>query len=120
MSEASVNATGIAGEAMTAARFVDLQSDGTVDMADAAANIPLGLSAEAVAAGVNFPITTRGRGMIELGATLSAGVLVSAGADGVAAAASAVGGEFKCGPLIQGGVSGDIVEIELNFYTVNA
>lgn len=116
--ESVVQITRIAGEAMSNHRFVNVQSDETVDMADAPADIAIGVSQEAVASGIAFPVAISGVGMVELGATINAGLMVSAGTDGVAAAASTTTNEIVCGPLLQGGVDGDIVPILLSFRTI--
>jgi hypothetical protein len=116
--EASQNISLIAGEAMTISRFVDVQTDGTVDMADAPANIAMGISAETVATGIVVPVAISGVGMLELGATIAAGVMCSAGANGVGAAASTTTNEVVCGPLLEGGDSGDIVAILISFRTI--
>jgi len=115
------NITGVAGETMAIYRFVNPQSDQTWDMADVPADLVGGISAEAVASGVEFPIATFNGaiGLIELGATIAAAVMVSAGTNGVAAAASTSGGELLVGPLLVGGDSGEIVPIMMIARTVN-
>jgi hypothetical protein len=116
----SVNTSKIAGEAITKARFVDITSDETVDMCDAAADIVLGASAETVVVGDVCPITTIGEAQIELGATLAVGAMCSSGTNGVAVAASVVGGEIIVGPILKGGDSGEIGVVQMNVRTVNA
>lgn len=118
--ESSVNISRIAGENLTIFRFVNVQSDETIDMTDAPADIILGINQETVDSGVVAPVAISGVAMIELGATLAAGVMVSSGTDGVAAAASTTTDEIIVGPLLQGGVSGDIVAININIRSVDA
>jgi hypothetical protein len=110
----------IAGEALTMARFVNVQTDETVDMADVAGDIPLGICAETVVVGDVAPIAYSGVGYIELGATVAAGAMVSAGTDGVGVAASVITDEHMVGPLLQGGDDGDIVAIMINIRSVDA
>lgn len=111
---------GVAGEAMSVYRFVDPQSDQTWDMGDDATSLIGGISAEAVASGENFGIAVfdGSIGLIELGATIAAGVMVSCGTDGVAAAASTTTNQLVVGPLLEGGDSGEIVEIQMNLRTI--
>jgi hypothetical protein len=114
------NISKIAGEAITGARFVDLQSDDTIDMCDAAADLVIGVAAETVAVGVVCPVTVQGIAMVESGATLSVGDPCSSGTNGVLAAASAVGGEIIAGIVQEDCVSGDIVGVLLQVRTVDA
>ncbi len=116
--EASVNISMIAGEDLEPFRFVDVQSDETVDLATAPANIILGISQEKVDAGVVEPIAISGVAMLELGATVAAGAMVSAGAAGVGVAASTTTNEIVVGPLLEGGDDGDIVACAINIRTI--
>jgi len=118
--ESTVTINAVAGEAMSVFRFVAPQSDQTWDMADAATELISGISAEAVATGKVFPVTTFNGavGMIELGATIAAGVMVSSGTNGVAAAASTTTNQIVVGPLLVGGDSGEIVPIVLAMRTI--
>ncbi len=119
-SNSSETFPGVAGETMAIYRFVAPQSDQTWDMADAATELISGISAMAVASGVEFPIAAfDGKiGMIELGATIAAGVMVSSGTNGVAAAASTTTNQIVVGPLLIGGDSGEIVPIVMNMRTI--
>lgn len=119
-SVATKNITGVAGEAITIYRLVNPQSDQTWDMADATTDLAAGISAESVASGVEFPIAifNGAIGLIELGATIAAGVMVSAGTNGVAAAASTTTNEIVYGPLLVGGDSGEIVPIIMSVRTI--
>ena len=117
--EASVNISVVANEQITVFRFVDVvevSSASQITMADDPADRVIGIAQEATDTAVTanlqvVPVAIGGVSMIELGATLAAGVNVSAGADGVAAAASTTAADYQIGPLLQGGVSGDIVAI---------
>ena len=119
-SVATVNFSGVAGEAMSIYRFVAPQSDQTWDMADAATELIAGISAEGVASGVEFPIASFNGaiGLIELGATIAAGVMVSAGTNGVGTTASTTTNQLVVGPLLVGGDSGEIVPIIMSLRTI--
>ncbi len=114
--------TFIAGEAITIHRIVDISAANTVTMTDAAADIAIGVSAETVAINGSVPVITAqgARVKVESGATLTAGVQVSSGTNGVLAAASTTGSEFNVGTLVTGGASGDILEMILNVQEVDA
>ncbi len=119
-SNATNTVPGVAGETMAIYRLVTPQSDQTWDMADAPAELVAGISAESVADGVEFPIAIfdGSIGLIELGTTISAALMISAGTNGVAAAASTTVSELIVGPLLEGGDSGDIVPIMMLARTV--
>jgi len=121
-SEATENITGLAGEAIVIYRFVDPQSDQTWDKTDDPTDLASGIAAESVASGGEFPIAIfdGSVGLIELGATISGGLMVSAGTDGVGDTASVIGGDLVVGPLLVGGISGDIVPIVMSVRTVNS
>lgn len=120
MANATKNIPGVAGEAITVYRFVDPQSDQTWDLGDAATDLIAGIAAESVASGVEFPIAifNGAVGKIELGATIAAGVMVSCGTNGVAAAASTTTNQIVVGPLLVGGDSGEIVDILMLMRTI--
>ncbi len=115
-----INISLVAGAAIAKNRFVQMQAAGTIIQAAAAANPGLGISGHPSASGESTQVAVGGTTFIELGATLAAGVMVSANATGQAVAASAVGGEVVCGPLLAGGDAGEVVEIAVHFRTVNA
>lgn len=112
----------LAGEDMSIFRIVTVTGERTASMADAAADRPAGISGEAVLSGDVFAVNSNGGSivMVELGGTLAAGAAVSSGTDGVAVAASVVGGEFTCGELVEGGDTGDVVSMLFNINTVDA
>lgn len=120
MAEATRNISRVAGEAMSIFRFVVPTSDQTWDMGDAATALIGGISAEGVASGVEFSIAifNGAIGKIELGATIAAGVMVSCGTNGVAAAASTTTNQIVVGPLLVGGDSGEIVDILMLMRTI--
>ncbi len=119
-SNATKTIPGVAGEAITIYRFVNPQSDETWDMADATTDIAGGISAESVASGVEFPIAIfdGSIGLIELGATITGGLMVSAGTNGVAAAASTTTNELVYGPILKTADSGEIVPIIMSVRTI--
>jgi hypothetical protein len=122
--EASVNISMVANAQITIYRFVDIievSSASQIDMTDDPAERVIGISQESTDTTVTanlqvVPVAISGVAMIELGATLAAGVNVSSGANGVAVAGVTTAADYQIGPLLQGGDSGDIVAILLNIY----
>jgi hypothetical protein len=106
----------VAGSAITIHRFVVFASgDGKYDHVGSAQGEMDGISGETVANdGDVFPMILLDGSIakIELGATLSAGAKV--GSDNVGRAVAAVdsAGNYVGGKILQGGDSGDIVEIQ--------
>ena len=122
--EASANISIVANEQITIYRFVDIvevSSRSQITMTDDPADLVIGIAQESTDTTVTanlqvVPVAFSGVAMIELGATIAAGVNVSSGADGVAAAASTAAADYQIGPLLEGGDSGDIVPILLNIH----
>ena len=107
------NRTFIAGEDLSAAqfKFVTLESDGQVDLADSAGENAIGVCLVGGAAGAAVTVCVSGSVMVEAGGTIAAGAAVQAGADGTALAAAS--GDVVMGYAKEAGVDGQIIEIEL-------
>lgn len=104
--------TFVSGEAITANHFVTLESDGFVDMADAAGERAIGVAlAGATAAGKAIPVALEGRVKVKAGGTIAAGAAVSAAAD--AEVITATTGHIVMGYAVDGAAAGDVVTIEL-------
>lgn len=122
--EASANISIVANEQITIYRFVDIvevSSAAQLTMTDDPADRIIGISQESTDTTVTanlqvVPVAFSGVAMIELGGTLAAGVNVSSGTNGVAVTGVTTAADYQVGPLLQGGVSGDIVPILLNIY----
>ena len=107
------NRTFIAGEDLSAAqfKFVTLESDGQVDLADSAGENAIGVCLVGGAAGAAVTVCVSGSVMVEAGGTIAAGAAVQTGADGTALAAAT--GDVVMGYAREAGVDGHIIEIEL-------
>jgi hypothetical protein len=107
------NRTFIAGEDLSAAqfKFVTLESDGQVDLADAAGENAIGVCLAGAAAGAAVTVCVTGSVMVEAGGVIAAGAQVQTGADGTALTAAA--GDVVLGYAREAGVDGQIIEIEM-------
>jgi len=107
------NRTFIAGEDLSAAqfKFVTLESDGQVDLADSDGENAIGVCLVGGAAGAAVTVCVSGSVMVEAGGTIAAGAAVQTGADGTALAAAT--GDVVMGYAREAGVDGQIIEIEL-------
>ena len=107
------NRTFIAGEDLSAAqfKFVTLESDGQVDLADSAGENAIGVCLVGGAAGAAVTVCVSGSVMVEAGGTIAAGAAVQTGADCTALAAAT--GDVVMGYAREAGVDGHIIEIEL-------
>ena len=105
--------TFIAGEDLSAAqfKFVTLESDGQVDLADAAGENCIGVCLVGGAAGAAVTVAVSGKVMVEAGATIAAGAAVQTDANGDAIAAAT--GDYVMGYALEAGVDGQIIAIEL-------
>lgn len=105
--------TFIAGEDLSSAqfKFVTLEADGQVDLADAAGENAIGVCIVGGAAGAAVTVVISGSCMVEAGGTITAGAAVQTGADGTALAAAA--GDVVLGYAREAAVDGQIIEIEL-------
>lgn len=102
----------LASGAITNFRAVVVNGERTAALTPDASDAD-GVAGETVADGEVFPMIYSGVAMIELAATLSAGVRVSSDATGAAVAAGAAG-TVTIGKLWQGGVAGDIVSMQVD------
>jgi hypothetical protein len=107
------NRTFIAGEDLSAAqfKFVTLESDGQVDLADAAGENCIGICLVGGAAGAAVTVAVSGKTMVEAGGTIAAGAAVQTDADGNALTAAS--GDVVMGYALEAGVDGQIIAIEL-------
>jgi hypothetical protein len=107
------NRTFIAGEDLSSAqfKFVTLDSDGQVDLADSAGENAIGVCLVGGAAGAAVTVAISGKVMVEAGGTIAAGAQVQTGADGTALTAAA--GDVVLGYALEAGVDGQIIAIEL-------
>lgn len=103
----------IAGEALPIARCVYVSGANEASLTTGAGDRPAGVTAEAVAIGDVCPVSSKQGSivLIELAATLAAGVRVSADATGAAVAATTTVDQFTMGTLVSGGDAGDIVDM---------
>ena len=105
--------TFIAGEDLSAAqfKFVTLESDGQVDLADAAGENCIGVCLVGGAAGAAVTVAISGKVMVEAGGTIAAGAAVQTDANGDALTAAT--GDYVMGYALEAGVDGQIIAIEL-------
>jgi hypothetical protein len=105
--------TFIAGEDLSAAqfKFVTLESDGQVDLADSAGENAIGVCLVGGAAGAAVTVAISGKVMVEAGGTIAAGAAVQTDANGDALTAAA--GDVVLGYALEAGVDGQIIAIEL-------
>ena len=105
--------TFIAGEDLSAAqfKFVTLESDGQVDLADSAGENCIGVCLVGGAAGAAVTVAVSGKVMVEAGGTVAAGAAVQTDANGDAIAAAS--GDYVMGYALEAGVDGQIIAIEL-------
>ena len=107
------NRTFIAGEDLSAAqfKFVTLEADGQVDLADSAGENAMGVCLVGAAAGNAVTVCVSGSVMVEAGGTITAGDQIQTGADGTALLAAT--GDIILGYAREDGVDGQIIEIEM-------
>jgi len=105
--------TFIAGEDLSAAqfKFVTLESDGQVDLADSAGENCIGVCLVGAAAGAAVTVAISGKVMVEAGGTIAAGAAVQT--DGNGDALTAASGDYVMGYALEAGVDGQIIAIEL-------
>jgi len=103
----------VAGESLAAAqfKFVTLESDGQVDLADSAGENCIGVLLNNPAAGEAATVAISGKVMVEAGGTIAAGAAVQADADGNALTAAS--GDVVMGYALEAAVDGQIMAIEL-------
>jgi len=107
------NRTFIAGEDLSSAqfKFVTLEADGQVDLADAAGENAMGVCLAGAAAGNAVTVCVSGSVMVEAGGAITAGDQIQTGADGTALLAAT--GDVILGYAREDGVDGQIIEIEM-------
>ena len=103
----------VAGESLAAAqfKFVTLESDGQVDVADSAGENCIGILLNAPTAGAAATVAISGKVMVEAGGTIAAGAAVQADANGDALTAAS--GDVVMGYALEAAVDGQIMAIEL-------
>ena len=107
------NRTFIAGEDLTAAqfKFVTLESDGQVDLADASGENAIGVCLVGGDTGAAVTVCISGSVMVIAGGTIAAGAAVQTSAAGVAITAAANG--VILGYAREAAVNNQVIEIEL-------
>jgi len=107
------NRTFIAGEDLSAAqfKFVTLESDGQVDLADSAGENAIGVCLAGAAAGNAVTVCVSGSVMVTAGGTIAAGAAVQTDAAGDALTAAT--GDVILGYAREAAVDGQIIEIEM-------
>lgn len=105
--------TFIAGEDLSSAqfKFVTLESDGQIDLADAAGENCLGVLINDPAAAEAATVVMSGKVMVTAGGTIAAGAAVATNASGAAVTASA--GNIVMGYATEAAVNGQVIAIEL-------
>jgi len=105
--------TFIAGEDLSAAqfKFVTLESDGQVDLADSAGENCVGVLLNNPPAAGAATVAMTGKVMVTAGGTIAAGAAVATDASGDAVTAST--GNIVMGYATEAGVDGQVIAIEL-------
>jgi hypothetical protein len=105
--------TFIAGEDLSSAqfKFVTLESDGQVDLADSAGENAIGVCLVGGAAGAAVTVVISGSVMVTSGGTIAAGAAIQTDANGDALTAAS--GDVVLGYARESAVDGQIFEIEL-------
>ena len=105
--------TFVAGESLAAAqfKFVTLESDGQVDLADSAGENCVGVCINDPAAGEAATVVMSGKVMVTAGDTIAAGAAVAT--DGSGDAVTATTGNIVMGYATEAGVDGQVIAIEL-------
>jgi len=105
--------TFIAGENLSSAqfKFVTLEADGQVDLADAAGENCIGVCLVGAAAGGAVTVAISGKVLITAGGTVAAGAALQTDASGDAITAAS--GDVVMGYALEAGVDGQIIAMEL-------
>jgi hypothetical protein len=107
----------IAGENLASAqfKFVTLEADGEVDLADAAGENCLGVCLVGGAAGAAVTIAITGKVLVEAGDAITAGQAIATNAAGEAVALADAGAvsTTTMGYALEDGADGQIIAIEL-------
>ena len=105
--------TFIAGEDLSSAqfKFVTLESDGQVDLADAAGENAIGVCLVGGTAGKAVTVAVSGKVMVTSGGTIAAGAQIQTDSSGDALTAAT--GDVVLGYALESAVDGQIFAIEL-------
>ena len=105
--------THVAGEDLSAAqfKFVTLEADGQIDLADSAGERALGVLLNKPTAGAAATVAMSGKVMVEAGASVTAGDQLQTDAAGDAITAAA--GDVVMGYALEDAVDGQIFAMEL-------
>ncbi len=105
--------TFVAGEDLSSAqfKFVTLESDGQIDLADAAGERALGVLLNKPTSGAAATVAMTGKVMVEAGAAVTAGAEIQTDANGDAIAAAT--GDVVMGYALEDAVDGQIFAMEL-------
>jgi len=107
------NRTFVAGEDLSTAqfKFVTLESDGQVDLADSVGENAIGVCIVSAGSGKAVTVTVGGSVMVEAGGSIDAGGAIACGGD--ATALTATTGNIIMGYAREAAVDGQIIEMEL-------
>ena len=105
--------TFIAGEDLSSSqfKFVTLESDGQVDLADSAGENCMGVVINDPASGGEATIVVSGKTVVTAGGTIAAGASIATDASGDAVTAST--GNIVMGYALEAGVDGQVIAVEL-------
>ena len=105
--------TFIAGEDLSSSqfKFVTLESDGQVDLADSAGENCIGVVINDPASGGEATVVVSGKTVVTAGGTIAAGAAVATDASGDAVTAST--GNIVMGYALEAGVDGQTIAVEL-------
>lgn len=105
--------TFIAGEDLSSAqfKFVTLESDGQIDLADAAGENAIGVLLNDPASGEAATVAVSGKVMVTSGGTIAAGAQIQTDASGDALTAAT--GDVVLGYALEAAVDGQVFAIEL-------
>lgn len=105
--------TFIAGEDLSSAqfKFVTLEADGQVDLADAAGERAIGVLLNEPTAGKAATVAMTGKVMVVAGASVTAGAALQTDASGDAITAAS--GDYVMGYALEDAVDGQVFAIEL-------
>ena len=103
----------VAGESLAAAqfKFVTLESDGQVDLADSAGENCIGVLLNSPAAAAAATVAISGKVMVTAGGTIAAGAAVATDAAGDAVTAAST--NIIMGYALEAAVDGQVMAIEL-------
>ena len=105
--------TFIAGEDLSSSqfKFVTLESDGQVDLADSAGENCIGVVINDPASGGEATVVVSGKTVVTAGGTIAAGASIATDASGDAVTAST--GNIVMGYALEAGVDGQVIAVEL-------